>query len=352
MFMDWHSGLATRPVTEPQPFRDEEKLIVDGKGDALCFNKANGEGEWEIYKVTMDNPDFYWLTNLTSAFDKLGLVVGTNPGEVSNLGNLESVLAEGQRVVADSAYAEAPAAAAALAKEIAAVNSIEKNPMAPGIYQVVSAYGDFKAKQGKEKALFAHVAEDGTPTFGWKNIEEGNIQFYFDFQKVEDAEDLVASDMISEEYVDLVYTIKAIATYEGSTPYYIGEVDAQSTPVELFSESGSYYLILNSNGSAFNFRLAGKGAGFSIHAGGHSSGAGQSGNIVYWDGAPGASQWYLRKVDYETSINDFVVEGAEAVAVSYFTPAGAAVPAPVKGINVVVTVYSNGVVETKKVLVK
>ena len=352
MFMDWHSGLATRPVTEPQPFRDEEKLIVDGKGDALCFNKANGEGEWEIYKVTMDNPDFYWLTNLTSAFDKLGLVVGTNPGEVSNLGNLESVLAEGQRVVADSAYAEAPAAAAALAKEIAAVNSIEKNPMAPGIYQVVSAYGDFKAKQGKEKALYAHVAEDGTPTFGWKNIEEGNIQFYFDFQKVEDAEDLVASDMISEEYVDLVYTIKAIATYEGSTPYYIGEVDAQSTPVELFSESGSYYLILNSNGSAFNFRLAGKGAGFSIHAGGHSSGAGQSGNIVYWDGAPGASQWYLRKVDYETSINDFVVEGAEAVAVSYFTPAGAAVPAPVKGINVVVTVYSNGVVETKKVLVK
>lgn len=352
MFMDWSNGLATRPVTEPQPFRDEEKLIVDNKGDALCFNKANGEGEWEIYKVTMDNPDFYWLTNLTAAFDNLGLVVGTNPGEVSNLGNLESVLAEGQRVVADSVYADAPAAAAALAKEIAAVNSIEKNPMAPGIYQVVSASADFMNKQGVEKALYAHVAEDGTPTFGWKTIEQNNIQFYFDFQQVEDAEDLVAGDVISEEQADLVYTIKAIATYEGSTPYYIGEIDTQSTPVDLFSESGSYYLVLNARGSAFNFRLAGKGAGFCIHANHHGSGSGQNGNIVYWSGDAGASQWYLRKVDYETSINDFVVEGAEAVAVSYFTPAGAAVPAPVKGINVVVTVYSNGVVETKKVLVK
>ena len=109
--------------------------------------------------------------------------------------------------------------------------------------------------------------------------------------------------------------------------------------------------MLNAKGSAFSFRLAGKGAGFSIHANQHGGGSGNSGNIVYWDGGAGASQWYLRKVDYETSIDDFVVEGTEVVAVSYFTPAGAAVPAPVMGINVVVTVYANGVVETKKVLV-
>ena len=359
MFMDWAGSngryLATRPVTAPQPVETSAEL-ADNWGDAQCFNKENGEAEWEIYKVSIQNPDFFYLTNLTGAFDQLGLVVGTNPGEVSQLGNLEGVLAEGKRVVAEYAYDEAAAAAAALAKEIAAVNKLEKNPMKPGVYQIVSAYGDFKAKQGKEKALYANVTEDGTPTFGWKNLEDGAKEFCFEFEKAKATvvEDLVSSGNISEEEGALVYTIRVIDANEGDTPYYVGEASAQSTPIDLFSEGGSSYLVLNATGSAFNFRLAGSGAGMSIHANGHGSGAGQNGNVVYWDGAPGASQWFLRAVDTEnwTSIDDFVVEGTEVVAVSYFTPAGAAVPAPVKGINVVVTVYANGVVETKKVLVK
>ena len=54
----------------------------------------------------------------------------------------------------------------------------------------------------------------------------------------------------------------------------------------------------------------------------------------------------------DISVSDLVVEGSEVVSVAYFTAAGAAIPAPVKGINIVVTVYANGVIETKKVLVK
>lgn len=347
MFMDWANRLATRPVVNPQPVVTSEEL-ADNWGDAQCFAKENGESEWEIYEVSIDNPDFFYLTNLVGAFDELGLVVGTNPGEVSNLGNLEGVYEVAQKVVADSVYADASAAAAALAKEIAAVNSLEKNPMVEGVYQVVSAVAEF----AQTKALYANVTEDGTPTFGWKSLEQDKIEFYFDFKKSEGAEDLVGEGTVKEEDADKVYTIRAINTYEGVTPYYVGQADAQSTPVDLFGDSWGDYLVLNANGSAFNFRLVGKGAGFSIHANGHGGGTGNFGNIVYWDGAAGASQWYLRKVDYQTSIDDFVVEGTEVVAVSYFTPAGAAVPAPVKGINVVVTVYANGVVETKKVLVK
>lgn len=351
VFMDWANSLATRPVTDPQPLVD--KAVSDTWGDAKCFNKANGEGEWEIYKVTMDNPDFFYLTNLTGAFDELGLIVGTDPGCVSNLGALESVLAAGQQVVADSAFADAPAAAAALAKEIAAVANLEKNPMEEGVYQIVSANPDF-ARNNKTMALYATVDEAGTSTFGWKALEEGNIEFYFHFTKSENALDFVAGGTITEEQKDLLYAIKAIATYEGATPYYIGEQDAVSTPLELLADAWSDYLVLGANGSSFNFRLAGKAANFSIHANGHGGGASNSGNIVYWDGGAGASQWYLRKVDYdlETSIEDLVVEGAEVVSVAYFTPAGAAIPAPVEGVNIVVTVYANGVVETKKVLVK
>ena len=352
MFMDWANSLATRPVTDPQPFRDDNGEIVDGQGDAMCFNKANGEGEWEIYKVSIENPDFFYLTNMVGALDQLGLKVGANPGEVANLGNLEEVLAAAQVVIADSVYADAPAAAAALANEIAAVTSLEKNPMVEGIFQIVSASADFMAKQGVEKALYAHVDEEGTPTFGWKTIEQNNIDFYFAFEKAADAEDLVNAGTIDEADADKVYTIRAISTYEPETAYYIGDAEAKSTQIDLYGDSPINYLVINVAGSAFNLQLAEKDNGFSIHANGHGSGSGQSSNIVYWDGSAGASQWYLRKVDYETSIDDFVAEGTEVVAVSYFTPAGAAVPAPVKGINIVVTVYANGVVETKKVLVK
>ena len=349
VYMDWHSGLATRPVTDPQPVKTSAEL-ADNWGDAQCFNKANGEGEWEIYKVTMDNPDFCWLTGLVSIVDGLGIVVGDDPGCVSNLGALETVLPDAQKVIAESEYDKAAAAAAALAKEISAVTSLEKNPMVEGVYQIVSANPDFKAKQNVEKAIYAYVDEAGAQTFGWKTIEQDNNQFYFHFTKSEQGADLEAAGTVEDG--DLVYNIKAIATYEGATEYYVGEIDAQSTPVELFSDFPSDYLVLNATGSAFNFRLAGKGAGFSLHANQHGSGSGQNGNLVYWDGDAGASQWYLRKVDSETSIDDLVTEGTEVVSVAYYTTAGAAIPAPAKGINIVVTTYANGVVEAKKVLVK
>ena len=350
LYMDWSDGLATRPVVDPQPVATSATL-ADNWGDAKCFTKENGEAEWEIYKVDMENPDFCWLAGLVGIVDNLGIVVGDDPGCVSDLGALEAVLPAAQKVLADSIFADAPAAAAALAKEIAIVGTLEKNPMMPGIYQVVSANVDFKNKQNKEKALYATVDESGTPTFGWKDLAEGDIQFYFDFQKSENAADLVEGGL-NEEYKDLVYTIRAISTYEGATPYYIGEADDQSTQIDLFGDAASDYVIKNVKGSAFSIGLYKNVDIWTVHANGHNSGAGQSGNIVYWNGDAGASQWYLRKVDYETSIDDLVTEGTEVVSVAYYTTAGAAIPAPAKGINVVVTVYANGVVETKKVLVK
>lgn len=345
VFMDWYSGLATRPVTDPQPLKDGTTL--DAWGDSLCFNKANGEGEWEIYKVKMENPDFYWLTNMVGVVEGLGLVIGTDPGCVSDLGDLEDALAEGQRVVADSVYADAPAAAAALAGQIAAVATLEKNPMEPGVYQVVSVV-DF----AETKALYATVDEAGEMTFGWKSLVENDIQFYFDFQKSLNAEDLVSAGTITEEQGELLYTLRAIATYEGNSAYYVGEADGQSKQIDLFWETSSDYLVLNNVGSAFSIAHYSHPEAWCIHANGHGGGQGTGSNIVYWNDDAGASQWYLRRVDYETSVEDVVVEGAEVVSVSYFTPAGAAVPAPVKGINVVVTVYANGVVETKKIFVK
>lgn len=344
VYMDWYNGLAVRPVVAPAPVFDE--AISDTWGDSLCFNKANGEGEWAIYKVEMDNPDFYWLTNLVGIVDGLGIEVGEDPGCVASLGDLQAAYDKALQVVADSTYAEATAAAQALAKNIGTVETLEKNPMKEGQYRIVSAYGEFYNQQGHKKAIYA--SEDGA-TFGWKQLTEEK-NFIFEFVKSPYASDYVDMGKVTEDEAEQIYTIRAFICGEDA-PMYISEVEGMSTQIGL-AEYASDYLVKPADGSAFNFQLAAN-TTLNLHAGGHSSGAGTQGTLVYWQAAPGASQWRLVYVaEKGSSVSDLLVEGTEVVSVAYFTPAGAAVPAPVKGVNVVVTVYANGVVETKKVLVK
>ena len=344
VYMDWSTGVATRPVTALQPLVDES--ISDTWGDSLCFNKANGEGEWEIYKVDMDNADYFWLTNLVGIVDGLGVEVGPDPGCVASLGDLQGAYDAAVACIDAQDYAGATAAAQALAAKIELVEGLEKNPMKEGVYIIQSAYGEYYKQQGHYKAMYA--SEDGT-TLGWKQLTTtGNVyadnEFYFEFTKSPYASDY------DEEIASEIYNIRAV-NCGGDAPMYISEGDALSAQIALSDYESDYY-VKPATGSAFNFRLAAS-SEWCLHSGGHSNGAGTSGNLVYWYGDPGASQWRLVWVgEVGTSVSDLLVEGTEVASVAYFTPAGAAIPAPAKGINVVVTVYANGVVETKKVLVK
>ena len=353
VYMDWYSGLAARAVTDPQP-KDTEG-VLDAKGDSLCFNKANGEGEWQIYKVTMDNPDYYWLENMLGIVSGLGLEVGPDPGCVASLGELEDAYTKAQAVVADSAFAEAPAAAAALAETIGLAETLEKNPMVPGYYRIQSAVAEFFTQQGHTKSIY--VSEDGM-TLGWKKTETDNIAFYFDFRPSSEnpdsqIADLVVAGTITEEEAAQAYTIRAVGTTVSYSEFYIGESDAQSQEIPLADGWPSDYLVLPATGSNFNLANPTNKGSFCLHANGHGSGAGQGSNLVYWSAGAGASQWRLIKVDYvPQSIEDLVAEGDEVVSVAYYTVGGASSSAPAKGVNIVKIVYANGVVETKKVLVK
>ncbi len=348
VYMDWYSGLAARAVTDPQP-KDTEG-ILDSKGDSLCFNKANGEGEWQIYKVTMDNPDYYWLENMLGIVAGLGLEVGPDPGCVASLGDLQEAYDKGQAVVADSAFDEAPAAAAALAEKIGLAETLEKNPMVPGVYRLQSAYAEFYNKQGHTKSMY--VTEDAA-TLGWKQTEENNPAFYFHFTESEDRGTYIDAGTLTEEEAANLYQIRAIGTTVPGVAYYISESSTQSEAIQLAEEWPSAYLVKPGKGSAFNLANPNNISQWCLHQGGHSSGAGSNGTVVYWTGDPDASQWRLVKVDYEMSIEDLVAaEGDEVVSVSYYTVGGASSSAPAKGVNIVKVVYANGVVETKKVLVK
>jgi hypothetical protein len=87
----------------------------------------------------------------------------------------------------------------------------------------------------------------------------------------------------------------------------------------------------------------------SFHVQDHGNGNGVSGHVVYWKRGNENSLWNLRLVkETTTGINAPVVEGEEVVSTTYYTADGAVVPAPVKGVNIVKYVYSNGAVKTIK----
>ena len=145
----------------------------------------------------------------------------------------------------------------------------------------------------------------------------------------------------------------AFLIYSDKFEMYAGEGGAtkQVAMADDFGASG--YVIKPLEGNIYTIYAAGANP---LHTADHGNGAGSEGTIVNWGGEAGtASSWTIRFVDdaeKTNSIADLVVEKGEVVSVGYFTPAGAAIPAPVSGVNIVVTVYSNGVIETKKVLVK
>ncbi|MBQ2878392.1 MAG: hypothetical protein IJE42_05615, partial [Bacteroidaceae bacterium] len=257
VYMDWYGGVASRPCIDPQPRGGAAATALDAWGDSLCFNKGNGEGQWEIYRVKMDNPDFYLLSNMTGAIDELGLVVGTDPGCVESLGDIETAFAKAVECVEDSNYTAAPAIAQELAGKISGVENLEKVPMSAGVYMIVSANKSFYENQGVNKAMYATVDEAGAATLGWADAPEGeDVSYYFDFQPSPRRDALLLAGDITADQAEQLYTIRAIATYNGPTAYYIGTLEEQSVAIELLesplANQMPSYLVQLVNGSAFS----------------------------------------------------------------------------------------------------
>ena len=363
VYMDWDGGIAARPCVSELPGVFEYGLeaidahakaqdFKDGDGytagDYLHFNKANGEGEWNIYEVTMDSPYYLWANSITEKLPVLGLSVGKDPGSLTgDIAALESAVKDVEAVVAANNKGGAQAAVEAFDANVALALTAERVKVQNGYwYAIESAYPEYYATQGAKKAIYATAAN-----LAWKNApakyNRDNAEFVFRFDKYDGVADPDGYN-VPEEYVDCVFRI-----YNNKHDVYVGEGSrggvVATSEDEFFS---SLYVVRPLEANCYTIHAIGADP---LHTNGHINGEGIEGTIVYWEGGVNStSSWYIRYVDEPngTSIEDLVVEGAEVVSVAYFTPAGAAVPAPVSGINIVVTVYSNGVVETKKVLVK
>ena len=368
VFMDWDGSLAGRPCVNELPgvFQygldviDAHQLaeeIKDGDtgysaGDYLHFNKSNGEGEWNIYAVTMNTPYCFWAKSIVESLEGWGLATGNDPGSLAGeiaeyeaaVDDLEAAIAEENEENADEAI-EDFYASYYLTEEAERVG-VQNNYW----YAIQSAYPEYYNQQGKIKAIYAK--EDG---LYWKDApaayskDDDTDAFVFQFEKYGD-EFLFDPDNlgITEDESEFAFRIRS-----GKYNAYAGKGGGTEIVVLTTKNNAPVYIVKPLERNVYTIYTKGSNP---LHTAGHGEGAGNDGKIVNWGGdAYSTSSWVLRFVDdadETNSIADLVVEGDEVVSVAYFTPAGAAIPAPVSGINIVVTIYSNGVIETKKVLVK
>ena len=133
-----------------------------------------------------------------------------------------------------------------------------------GYYRIISGLQGFESTQGVKKAMYD--AENGK--YRWNTLDETLPQFIWDIT-INDFGEMTIKNCYSEQYMSGMGTI--------------GEEPA----VVKFNDLGNseFNLLINNN---------------TMHAEGHSSGAGISGNIISWaGGANSASSWKFEAVDQE-----------------------------------------------------
>ena len=367
VLMDWGAGygLAARVCIDYQPgvnpanygdqaenvelLLENPKLLASGSaGDYLHFNKTSGEGEWKIYKLSLDNPYYYWATSLATVAEGLGFIAGNNPGEYANLGTFATDLAAVQTVVENNDYAGAETAAKTLAATLEAMAGGEytQNPVTEGVYAIITdARGANHVLNVNESGELKTVAASAETDF----TKGTALTYLFQLEVPANIDEFLLNEEITEEQKDKVFTIKHIHTGN-----YIIAGDGTSQPVSVGDDKDQAGAFLFTGGATNYFTIA-KVNNYEGANQLHESNWGD-GTVLHWNGEPTASSasgWRLVRVDVDpTSVDSIVTEGSEVVSVKYYTAGGAESAAPVKGINVVTIVYSNGVTETKKVVVE
>lgn len=157
------------------------------------------------------------------------------------------------------------------AEYVAAMNSLQPIMPEDGKYfRIVSAYDQFESKQSVKKAIYA----DGINT-GWKSLDASDA-----------AQLWVLEKNASNEYV-----LKSIFTGK----YLVNESGNPKLTADDKEAAGKVDFVVP-NSPVFNIRVGNSGP---FHCGGHSSGDGVNGNLIFYGGfgseVNSASAWYLEE---------------------------------------------------------
>ena len=328
VFMDWDSSLSGRPCASVLPgdvTYGKEALSAHAKyedfkngdgysaGDNLHFNKANGEGEWNIYEVTMDDPYFLWATGIVASLDDLGIILGKDPGCIQgDIPVLDAAIESFKSIVANEDKARAQAAVEAFVENIDLLQSVERVKVQDGCYYAIeSAYPQFNAQQGKVKAIYA--TENGLAWMDAPASYKENPQFVFQFQQYdgENDPDCLGVPEGEENNVFKIYS-DAVGMYAGT--------GGGTTQVPMTDDFGAaLYVVKPIESNIYTIYAVGSDP---FHTAGHGSGAGANGTVVNWTGGVGtASSWYLKLVE-DFDINDVppVEKPLEIVAITPSAP--------------------------------
>ncbi|MBR5511301.1 MAG: FIVAR domain-containing protein [Bacteroidaceae bacterium] len=350
---DWGSGLGWYNVS------------------SLENNDTDGEGEWYIYRMSMDTPYSYWLGNLAKSYANIGLVESNDPGRYKDLGNFPAALAAAQVAAEAKDEATSKAMIATLEAALADVENLASNPIVPGVYVIEANQPAFFQNQKTKKAIyFANPHTCGTYCgeieLSWKdspaNIMEADSSFLFELIPAADDEKVAVwleDSLITPDQLQNAYYLKSVKFNTYVTRPSEETIDANQSWYGIHlstSETPEPYFVFLHDGAAVDIWMPGGGeynesenGNLSFHVQDHGNGDGVSGHVVYWLRGNVNSLWNLRLVkESTTGISAPVVEGEEVVSTTYYTADGAVVPAPVKGVNIVKYVYSNGAVKSVK----
>ena len=307
VFQDWDAGLGGRPCVSEVPgvfeygydiisAHPEAQAFIDGDGysagDCLHFNKTNGEGEWNIYEVTMDDPYYLWASRIGDVLNALGLAIGKDPGCITgDIAALEMAVDAVDAVVVNEDKAGARAAVEVFVNNIELVQSAERVEVIDGCnYAFESAYAPFYEQQGKVKAIYADAYG-----LNWTNAPatyDDAPKFVFQFQKYDVVNDPYGYvDSVPEEDKDNVYLI-----YNEYVDAYVGEGGSGTTQVQMIDDDfwAAPYIVKPLEANIYTIHAIGAAP---LHTAGHGNGAGSEGTIVNWNGGAGScSSWYLRLV--------------------------------------------------------
>lgn len=336
--------------------------IADLENDLFEFD---GQSEWEIYKVTVDNFGIMWLQSVLGAVEASGFtsdIFGINPGQYNGAGvdEFKSALVAAQALADTKDAAAAKAAADALQSNIEALSTVTVNPIKAGAeYYIVSTYDMFYQLQGKEMAIFADKNDKADP-----NIVSENQPYWGTFLDEANGTKEAYTWIFEQGDTTLLDEVEEGTTYvylkNKQTGDYMGTWDNWSVRLPMSKEPLLYY-IKKFSGIKYNIGSYDAHLNFAsnndtypfLHILGHDDGKTNWGHLCFWQYAAEQSKWKLIYAN-TTSINNDVVDDVEGEVVSttYYTTDGKVLSAPVQGVNIIKKVYANGAVKVVKAIIK
>ena len=346
LLQDWGGGMGSCP------FADIENELFE----------FDGQSEWEIYKVSVDNFGVMWLQSVLSAVSAAGFTAdafGNNPGQYNGAGvpAFKEALVAAQALADTNDAAAAKKAADALQSNIEALADMDIVPIVYGNeYYIVSTYSEFYKNSGAEMAIFVGKNDKADPA-----VTSEHQPYWGTF--LDEANGTVdAYTWIVEEgdtsAIETMENCKYMYLKNKETGEYMGVWDTWSVRLPM-SDTKTLFFARSAGGVKYNIGSCyaidnfteNNETHYALHILGHDDGKANWGHICLWHYNAEQSRWKFILAN-ETSIGDDIVDDAEGevVSVTYYSADGKVAATPFNGVNIVKTVYANGKIKTSKVI--